>query len=229
MTPATVRFENVGLRYGMGDEVLRDINFTLPQGSFHFLTGPTGAGKTSLLKLIYLALRPTRGMIALFGRNISSEPRINMPEIRRRIGVVFQEFRLLDHLSAFDNVALPLRLAGTRAERIREEVSELLRWVGLEDKMQARPRTLSGGEQQRVAIARAVIGRPKLLLADEPTGNVDDTLAVRLLYLFEALNRLGTTVLIATHSRALVRQFDHPVLALSNGELRLTKGRTAAA
>ena len=229
MTPTIVRFENVGLRYGMGEEVLRDVNFTLPQGSFHFLTGPTGAGKTSLLKLMYLGLRPTRGLIGLFGRNISSEPRQNMPEIRRRIGVVFQEFRLLDHLSAFDNVALPLRLAGTRNERIREEVTELLRWVGLEEKMHARPRTLSGGEQQRVAIARAVIGRPKLLVADEPTGNVDDTLAVRLLYLFEALNRLGTTVLIATHSRALVRQFEHPVLALSNGELRLTKSRTAAA
>jgi cell division transport system ATP-binding protein len=228
MTPAIVRFENVGLRYGMGAEVLRDVSFVLPRGSFHFLTGATGAGKTSLLKLMYLALRPTRGLISLFGNDIASHRREHMPELRRNIGVVFQEFRLLDHLSVFDNVALPLRLAGAAEKRIVDEVGELLNWVGLTEKTQARPTTLSGGEQQRVAIARAVITRPRLLLADEPTGNLDENLAVRLLYLFEALNRLGTTIVIATHSKTLVRQFEHPVLVLSNGQLRLSRNRTVA-
>jgi cell division transport system ATP-binding protein len=226
---AIVRFENVGMRYGMGAEVLRDVSFTLPAGSFHFLTGPTGAGKTTLLKLLYLALRPTRGLISLFGRDMASLPRPEMPALRRRIGVVFQDFRLLDHMTVFDNVAVPLRLAGADAARIDAEVGELLNWVGLADKVKARPSTLSGGEQQRVAIARAVVARPRLLLADEPTGNLDDNLAVRLLYLFEALNQLGTTVVIATHSRALVRQFQHPVLMLSNGQLRLGRNRNQAA
>ncbi len=228
MTPAIVRFENVGLRYGMGAEVLRDVSFVLPRGSFHFLSGPTGAGKSSLLKLMYLALRPTRGLISLFGNDMASQRREHMPELRRNIGVVFQEFRLLDHLSVFDNVALPLRLAAAPEKRIHDEVGELLNWVGLADKMQARPTTLSGGEQQRVAIARAVITRPRLLLADEPTGNLDENLAVRLLYLFEALNRLGTTIVIATHSKSLVRQFQHPVLMLANGQLRLSRNRTVA-
>ena len=228
MTPPIVRFENVGLRYGMGAEVLRDVSFTLTRGSFHFLTGATGAGKTSLLKLMYLALRPTRGLISLFGNDIASQRRERMPELRRNIGVVFQDFRLLDHLSVFDNVALPLRLAGAPEKRVGDEVSELLNWVGLTEKTQARPTTLSGGEQQRVAIARAVITRPRLLLADEPTGNLDENLAVRLLYLFEALNRLGTTIVIATHSKSLVRQFEHPVLTLGDGELRLNRSKTVA-
>jgi cell division transport system ATP-binding protein len=229
MTPAIVRFENVGMRYGMGAEVLRDVTFALPQGSFHFLTGATGAGKSTLLKLMYLALRPTRGLIGLFGRDMASLPRDEKPALRQKIGVVFQDFRLLNHLTVFENVALPLRLAGVDLERITSDVNELLNWVGLADKVKARPSTLSGGEQQRVAIARAVVGRPKLLLADEPTGNLDDNLAVRLLYLFEALNQLGTTIVIATHSRALVRQFQHPVLTLSNGQLRLGRNRNQAA
>ena len=229
MTPAIVRFENVGMRYGMGAEVLRDVTFALPQGSFHFLTGATGAGKSTLLKLMYLALRPTRGLIGLFGRDMASLPRDEKPALRQKIGVVFQDFRLLNHLTVFENVALPLRLAGVDPERITSDVNELLNWVGLAEKVKARPSTLSGGEQQRVAIARAVVGRPKLLLADEPTGNLDDNLAVRLLYLFEALNQLGTTIVIATHSRALVRQFQHPVLTLSNGQLRLGRNRNQAA
>ena len=216
MPPAIVRFENVGLRYGMGAEVLRDGSFGLQRGSFHFLSGPTGAGKTSLLRLMYLALRPTRGLISLFGNDIATQPRHTMPALRRHIGVVFQEFRLLDHLSVIDNVALPLRLAGAPEKRVPAE------------KLQARPPPLSGGEQQRVAIARAVIARQRLLLADEPTGNLDENLAVRLLYLFEALNRLGTTIVIATHSKSLVRQFQHPVLVLSNGQLRLSRAGTVA-
>src|ERR1700760_567888 len=170
-----VRFENVGMRYAAGPEGLRDVTFSLDAGSFTFLTGLSGAGKTTLLKLINMTEPPSRGLVTLFGHDLSVTKRSEFPGLRRRIGVVFQDFRLLDHLSAFDNVALPLRLAGTSENRIKEHVSELLDWVGLADKLTARPPTLSGGQQQRVAIARAVIARPQLLLADEPTGNVDDT------------------------------------------------------
>ena len=216
-----VRFENVGLRYGLGPEVLQDMYLNLAPGSFHFLVGPSGAGKSSLLKLIYLALRPTRGQISLFGRDIATTPRPELPALRRKVGVVFQEYRLLDHLSAFDNVALPLRIAGAREAEVRNHVEELLSWVGLQNHMQARPATLSGGQQQRVSIARAVIARPRLLLADEPTGNVDDRMAYRLMHLFEELNRLGTTVVIATHNQNLVERLGHPRIHLSGGMLRM--------
>jgi len=201
---AIVEFDSVGLRYGTGAEVLKDIDLRLPRGGFTYLTGPSGAGKTSLLKLLYLAQRPTRGRMRLFGHELSEAPREAMPEFRRRIGVVFQDFRLVRHLSAFDNVALPLRIAGRSEEEIEFQVRELLAWVGLADRASARPPTLSGGEQQRVAIARAVIGHPELLVADEPTGNVDAEMAARLVHLFESLNRLGTTVLVATHDLSLI-------------------------
>ncbi len=214
-----VRFENVGVRYGAGAEVLADISFTLPAGSFHFLTGPSGAGKSTLLRLMYLGHRPSRGLISLFGRDTATIVPTELPLIRRRIGVVFQEFRLLDHLSAVDNVALPLRVAGVAEDQVRRHVTELLDWVGLADRLDARPVVLSGGEQQRVAIARAVINRPSLLLADEPTGNVDDPIAVRLMYLFEELNKLGTTVVIATHNRSLVSRFKHGLVELDEGRL----------
>lgn len=214
---SVVRFENVGMRYEAGPEVLRDVTFTLPPASFHFLTGPSGAGKSSLLRLMYLANRPSRGVVSLFGKDVSQIERRALPELRRNIGVVFQDFRLLDHQSVFDNVALPLRVAGGKEDQIRKHVSELLQWVGLENALDNLPSTLSGGEQQRVAIARAVIGRPRLLLADEPTGNVDDAIAVRLLYLFEELNRMGTSVVIATHNEALVSRFKHRQLHLEHG------------
>src|SRR6478672_12125698 len=197
-------FDSVGLRYGTGAEVLRDLDFRLRTGSFYFLTGPSGAGKTSLLKLLYLAQRPTRGRIKLFGEELSEAPREALPPFRRRIGVVFQDFRLIRHLSAFDNVALPLRIAGASEEDVEGPVREMLAWVGLADRASARPPTLSGGEQQRVAIARAVINRPDLLVADEPTGNVDSEMAQRLMHLFGALNRLGTTVVVATHDVGLI-------------------------
>ncbi|HVM37826.1 MAG TPA: cell division ATP-binding protein FtsE [Sphingomicrobium sp.] len=199
-----VEFDSVGLRYGTGAEVLRDLDFRLGRGNFYFLTGPSGAGKTSLLKLLYLAQRPTRGRIRLFGEELSEAPRDALPAFRRRIGVVFQDFRLVRHLSAFDNVALPLRIAGRSEAEIEGPVREMLAWVGLSDRAGARPPTLSGGEQQRVAIARAVISQPELLVADEPTGNVDAEMAQRLLHLFTALNRLGTTVLVATHDLGLI-------------------------
>jgi cell division transport system ATP-binding protein len=201
---AIVEFDSVGLRYGTGAEVLRDLDFRLGRGRFYFLTGPSGAGKTSLLKLLYLAQRPTRGRIRLFGEELSDAPRDVLPNFRRRIGVVFQDFRLIRHLSAFDNVALPLRIAGKSESDVEGPVREMLAWVGLADRASARPATLSGGEQQRVAIARAVISQPEILVADEPTGNVDAEMAERLMNLFSALNRLGTTVVVATHDVGLI-------------------------
>ena len=214
-----VRFENVGLRYGMGPEILRDVYLELAAGSFHFLTGPSGAGKSSLLSLLYIARRPTRGIVTFFGRDLATLKRHELPGLRRQIGVVFQEFRLLPHLSALDNVALPLRVAGLPEEKIKEHVIELLTWVGLGAHLHAKPATLSGGQQQRVAIARAVITRPRLLVADEPTGNVDDRIALRLMHLFEELHRLGTTVVIATHNTALIARSRHPELRLDGGRL----------
>jgi cell division transport system ATP-binding protein len=214
-----VRFENVGLRYGVGPEILRDVTFSLEPGSFSFLTGPSGAGKSSLLKLLFLALRPTRGLISLFGRDIASLRRADVPSLRRRIGVVFQDFKLLDHLSAFDNVALPLRAAGLKRDSYLADVRELLDWVGLKGQAEMLPPLLSGGEKQRLAIARAVVAKPELLLADEPTGNVDPALAVRLLHLFQELNRFGTTVLIATHDPHLMTDSKQPVLKLEKGRL----------
>jgi len=218
---SVVRFETVGLRYGTGAEVLRDLSFALDHGSLHVLVGSSGAGKTSLLKLIYLAQRPSRGHISIFGHEVTSLPREALPPLRRRIGVVFQDFRLVPHLSAFDNVALPLRIADRPEAEVRAHVEEMLEWVGLTDRMAARPATLSGGEQQRVAIARAVIGRPDLLVADEPTGNVDPEMADRLLHLFQELNKLGTTIVIATHDMHLVQQMPSAKL------LRLADGSVA--
>ena len=214
-----ITFDNVGLRYGTEKEVLSDLSFTLHPGSFYFLTGASGAGKTSLLTLLYLAQRPSRGAIRMFGTDVITMPRKRLPSYRRRLGVVFQDFRLVQHLSAFDNVALPLRVSGVRENDLRKPVSDMLEWVGLSHRMDAQPATLSGGEQQRVAIARAVIGRPELLVADEPTGNVDPDMALKLLRLFEALNRLGTTVVVATHDVHLLKKVPSSLI------MRLDKGR----
>jgi len=214
-----LRFEDVSMRYGRGPETLRDLNFQLEPGSFHFLTGASGAGKSSLLKLIYLAAKPSKGLIHLFGEDLSVIPPSEKPLIRRRIGVVFQEFRLLDHMTAFDNVALPLRIAGRKPDSYRQDVAELLAWVGLRHRMHAMPATLAGGEKQRLAIARAVVNRPDILLADEPTGNVDHDMSLRILRLFVELNRLGTTVLIATHDQDLVARSGRDVLHLEDGRL----------
>ncbi len=214
-----VQFDNVGLRYGTDREVLSDVSFTLYPGSFYFLTGASGAGKTSMLRLLYLAQRPSRGMIRMFDHDVITLPRSRLPAFRRRIGTVFQDFRLVPHLSAFDNVALPLRISGMIESEIRKPVNDMLEWVGLEQRSHARPETLSGGEQQRVAIARAVIARPEVLVADEPTGNVDPEMALKLLRLFEALNRLGTTVVVATHDVHLLRKVPDSLI------MRLDKGR----
>jgi len=216
-----VRFENVGLRYGMGSEVLKDLTFAIEPRSFQFLTGPSGAGKTTLLRLILLSLKPTRGLITLFGNDVSRISGNNLTAVRRRMGVVFQDFRLLDHLTTYENVALPLRVQGRAESNYRPEVVELLRWVGLGERMHVLPPVLSGGEKQRAAIARALIVQPDLLLADEPTGNVDPSLAKRLLRLFIELNRLGTSVVIATHDLALMDQIDARRLVLGEGRLHI--------
>jgi cell division transport system ATP-binding protein len=216
-----VRFENVGLRYSVGPEVLRDLTFRVDPNSFQFLTGPSGAGKTSLLRLLFLALRPTRGLVTIFGHDVATLSKDALSTLRRRIGIVFQDFRLLDHMSTFENVALPLRVMGQEEQSYREEVLELLKWVGLGDRIWALPAVLSGGEKQRAAIARAVIARPQLLLADEPTGNVDPNLAQRLLRLFVELHKSGTSVIIATHDIALMDRFDARRLVLHDGRLHV--------
>ena len=221
LSPVIAEFNGVSFRYKGNQDILKDIHFSLAPGSFHFMTGESGAGKTSLLGLLYLDHLPTKGRVRLFGQTVDSLSRSAKAMVRRQIGVVFQDYRLLDHLTAFDNVALPLRLIGEKESEIRKHVSELLAWVGLEKQMRAYPQELSGGEQQRIAIARAVIHKPSLLLADEPTGNVDDAMAKRLLHLFLELNKLGTTVVVATHNMELVRTFQFPQLHLNHGKLEL--------
>ncbi len=219
MQVPVVAFDNVGLRYGDGPQVLHDVSFTVEPGSFQFLTGPSGAGKTTLLRLILLSLRPSWGLVRLFGVEATRIAGSDLTALRRRMGVVFQDFRLLDHLTTYENVALPLRVQELDEASYRSEVLELLQWVGLGERAHAMPPVLSGGEKQRAAIARALIARPELILADEPTGNVDAALGRRLLRLFLELNRLGTSVLIATHDLALMDQVDARRLVLEEGHL----------
>lgn len=216
-----VDMQNVSIRYGRDPEVLSDIKLALAKGSFHFLTGKSGAGKTSLLSMMYLAQKPSRGTVTVFGTNIGFANRDTMAMMRRRIGVVFQDFRLLEHMSAYDNVAVPLRVRGMGEAEIAKRVKELLHWVELDKSVNKICSTLSGGEKQRVAIARAVINRPEILLADEPTGNVDDDIAGKLMKLFVELNRLGTTVVIATHSQELINKYNYPRIHLENHTLKV--------
>jgi cell division transport system ATP-binding protein len=206
----------------MGAEILRDISFDIGPQSFQFLTGPSGAGKTTLLRLILLSLRPTRGLITVFGKDSATLDKAAVTDLRRKVGVVFQDFRLLDHLTTYQNVALPLRVQGREEAAYRAEVRELLDWVGLGERMHVYPPVLSGGEKQRAAIARALIVRPQLLLADEPTGNVDPTMARRLMRLFLELHKSGTSVVIATHDLGLMDQFDGARrLVLGDGRLHI--------
>ncbi|MBU1307747.1 MAG: ATP-binding cassette domain-containing protein [Alphaproteobacteria bacterium] len=217
-----IEFSDVGLCYGNGPEVLHDLTFSVEPGSFHFLTGPSGAGKTSLLRLLLLSLKPSRGRVTMLGEDVSNLTQDRLLQMRRHIGIVFQEFRLLDHLTTFENVALPLRVLGQPEAEYRPNVTELLEWVGLGERMNAPPSLLSGGEKQRAAIARAVIARPKILLADEPTGNVDPELSSRLVHLFAELNRtLGMTIILATHELPLLDKFNYPRMLLSKGELTI--------
>jgi cell division transport system ATP-binding protein len=214
-----IEFNNVGLRYGQGPEILRDLSFRIEPGSFHFLTGPSGSGKTSLLRLLLLSLKPTRGAVTLFGKDTAGLDQDSLLQMRRHIGIVFQEFRLLDHLTTFENVALPLRVLGQPESAYRANVTELLEWVGLGERLDALPAVLSGGEKQRAAIARAVIGRPDILLADEPTGNVDPELSLRLVRLFAELNKMGTTIILATHELPLLDNFSFPRMILRDGQV----------
>lgn len=218
-----ISFNNVSLRYGLGPVVLQGLSFDLEKGSFHFLTGESGAGKSSLLSLLYLAQKPTRGNLSIFGTNVATSSRQNLLKLRQKIGVVFQEFYLLDHLSTFENVALPLRVMGKREKDIKTQVSELLEWVGLQEHMHALPPTLSGGQKQRVAIARAVINNPDLILADEPTGSVDDHMAKKLLHLFTQLNKAGTTIVVATHNEHMIQQMAYPRLHLKEGKAAIRR------
>jgi len=215
---ANIQFERVGFRYGREGEILSDVTFSLPPGSMTFIIGPSGAGKTTLLKLIYLHMRPSRGLITLFGHDTSQIERKAIPELKRRMGIVLQDFRLIDHLNVFENVALPLRVAGRKRAEYKDDVLGLLKWVGLGSRAHALPPTLSGGEKQRAAIARAVITKPDILIADEPTGNVDDDMGRRLIRLFTELNRLGTTTIIATHNTALIPE-DANILSIEYGQV----------
>ena len=217
-----IRLRDVQLRIGTGSLapiVLRDISFSIPQGGFRWLLGPSGAGKSSLLRVLHLASLPSAGRLELFGTPVRPNRRGQRARLRRRIGVVHQDFRLLAGLSVFDNAALPMRLAQLGEARIETEVTAMLRWLGLGRKLGARPHELSGGEQQRVAIARAVLLRPPLLLADEPTGSLDEPQAARLMELLLELNQLGSTVIVATHNDRMVQRFPAASLRLERGEL----------
>lgn len=218
MTGPIAQFDQVGLGYGQHTMLFKDLSFVLEAGGFYFLTGPSGSGKSSLLKLLYLGLMPTLGHVKLFGRDTDTMRPSQRIKARQDIGIVFQDFKLLDHLSVIENVALPLRIRGLDGFKSREQAKELLKWVGV-DCLDANPQVLSGGEKQRVAIARAVIARPKLLLADEPTGNVDDQSALKLFHLFEELHKIGTTILLATHHKQLVESFPYPSFQLQDGAI----------
>jgi cell division transport system ATP-binding protein len=215
-----IELNSVALRYGTGPVILREVDLTMKQGDLCFLTGASGAGKSSLLRLLFLALKPIGGRAKIFGRDMAGLRANELPLVRRRLGVVFQDFRLLDHLSIFENVALPLRAMGQKPETYARDVMDLLDWVGLKGRSADRPDTLSGGEKQRAAIARAVVTKPELILADEPTGNVDPVMAKRLLRLFLELNKQGTTVLLATHDEQLIKQANGVALHLEAGGLR---------
>jgi cell division transport system ATP-binding protein len=221
LSKAIIRCKNVSLHYDDGPNIFKDISLTLLPKSFHFITGVSGAGKTSLLRMFYLAAKPSTGLVSIFGQDASRIALKKIPAIRRQMGIVFQNFGLFDHLTALENVALPLRIGGARLADIKPHVEELLDWVGLSHQKDTLPTALSGGEQQRVTIARAVITRPKLLMADEPTGNVDDDMGLKILHLFEELNRIGTTVIVATHNEHLVSKFPYPRLHLENKRLSL--------
>lgn len=220
-----VRFDQVGLRYP-GTQVLQNLSFSLKIGSFHFLTGVSGAGKTSLLKLIYRGILPTQGTVKVFGKDLSRIGASSIPIFRQRIGLVLQGCQLLPHLSIVDNVALALTITGVRLNQARHQAIELLQWAGLGTLLKSNPTTLSDGQKQRVAIARAVITRPLILLADEPTGHLDHEAASRLVQLFQELNRIGTTILLATHSRSLVAEFPYEELHLYQGQLIANRPKT---
>lgn len=216
-----IDLQNVSVGYERSGDVLQNIYFSLLPGSFTFITGKSGAGKTTLLNMLYLVKKPSKGILKVFGNNINFSNRDTLAELRQKIGVVFQDFRLLEHLSVFDNIALPLRVRGMGEKEIYKRVTELLQWVELHKSIYKVCSSLSGGEKQRVAIARAVINRPEILFADEPTGSVDADIANKLMRLFVELNKVGTTVVLATHNEQLTSTYNYPRILLSNGSAKL--------
>ncbi len=214
-----IHFTNVDKRYEDGHDALRQVSFSLERGEMAFLTGHSGAGKSTLLKLIMLMERATKGQIIVGGQNLSRIAARQIPYFRRHIGVVFQNHRLLFDRSVFDNVALPLEVAGANPRDVGKRVRAALDKVGLLSKEKLTPIQLSGGEQQRVGIARAVVNKPPLLLADEPTGNLDPDLSAEIMHLFEQFNQVGVTVLIASHDLALIHEMRHRVIALDQGQI----------
>jgi len=215
-----VRLDNITLRYRPNaTPALNGVDCHLAAGSFTWLVGPSGAGKSSFLKLLHLAVRPSAGQLHVMGRAIHTARRQELPGLRRRIGVVFQDFRLLPHLDVLENVALPLRIAGRGERQLLADATEMLRWVGLGERLKARPEELSGGEQQRVALARAVVARPALLLADEPTSNLDEAQSRRVVALLQQMHRLGSTVVVATHNQWLAEEHPAAMLRLEAGRL----------
>jgi cell division transport system ATP-binding protein len=218
-----IRCQNMSFEYVEGKPVLRNMNLHLEPGSFTFIAGASGAGKSSLLSLLSLSLKPTDGALFLFGQDVTDVTRDELPFARRKIGTVFQDYQLLNHLTVAENVALPLKIIGESPDEIIEKVTELLNWIGLEGYADTRPSLLSGGQKQRVAIARAVINKPLLILADEPTGNLDHELSMKLMYLFRSLNKVGTTIVFATHDDSLMQAFQYPTLYLRDGQLTRTR------
>ena len=215
-----IELQNVSVGYD-GNDVLQNVSLSLTQGDFTFVTGKSGAGKTTLLSMLYLIKKPNKGILNVFGNNINFSNRDNLALMRQKIGVVFQDFRLLDHLSVYDNIALPLRVRGMNEKEIHKRVVELLRWIEMHKSIYKTCSTLSGGEKQRVAIARAVINRPDILFADEPTGSVDSEIADKLMRLFIELNKVGTTVVIATHNEQLTSTYNYQRIDLANGTAKL--------
>ncbi|MGN0911873.1 MAG: cell division ATP-binding protein FtsE [Alphaproteobacteria bacterium] len=216
-----IDLQNVSVGYERNEDVLQNVYFSLLPGSFTFVTGKSGAGKTTLLNMLYLIKNPHKGTLKVFGNNINFSNRDTLAELRQKIGVVFQDFRLLEHLSVFDNIALPLRVRGMGEKEIYKRVTELLQWVELHKSIYKVCSSLSGGEKQRVAIARAVINRPEILFADEPTGSVDAEIANKLMRLFVELNKVGTTVVLATHNEQLTSTYNYPRIVLANHTAKL--------
>ncbi|MBQ0013599.1 MAG: cell division ATP-binding protein FtsE [Proteobacteria bacterium] len=212
-----ISFANVGASYDNDADVLSDVSFNIRQGAFYFLTGPSGAGKTTLLRLIYQLHRQSRGQIKLFGTSTSELTHDEIAHMRHKMAIVFQEYSLISHFSVYDNVALPLRVRGVDEEKIKKLVGKVLDWVGLAKYANVNPKSLSGGQQQRVSVARAIIIQPAILLADEPTGNLDDENASRLMELFIQMNKMfGTTIILATHNTKLIETYKFPVIQIDN-------------
>lgn len=214
-----IRCYKIYKEYVRNKPIIDGVSLHLEPRSFTFLVGASGAGKSTLLSMFSLAQRPNQGNIRLFGHDVTRLPRDQRPQIRRQIGTVFQDYQLLNHLTVAENVALPLKVMGEKNKDLQAKTEELLEWIGLERFRDAKPPHLSGGQKQRVAIARAVINNPSLILADEPTGNLDSALSMRLMHLFTSLNNIGTTILFATHDEQLISHFDYPVLYLKDGQV----------